>query len=112
MALIESSDNTSLYACSGDCDISEIYNCHLYLGIADAYVEYGQMGNTNCMEQTLTKLKIYGMGFWLLHTQTGVDFMSNLTESLPETCCICTDCDFIKCMLRHLGENCHPISSL
>jgi hypothetical protein len=103
--------NQNLYACSGACTPDEIFNCNLYLGIADAYVEYGQMGNTNCMDQTLEKLKVYGMAFWLMHTQSTVDFMTAMQESLPETCCICNDCDTIKGILRVLGENCHPTTT-
>ena len=104
--------NGNLYSCSGACNKSEIFNCNKYLGIADAYVEYGEMGNTNCMSQTLEKLKVYGMSFWLMHTQAEVDFMTSMQESLPESCCICTDCDTIKGILRHLGENCQPVSTL
>jgi len=101
-----------LYECQGLCTKDEIFNCNYYLGIADAYVEYGEMGNTNCMDQTLEKLKLYGMAFWLMHTQEEAGFMSNLVESLPETCCICTECCLIHGILRHLGENCQPTSTL
>ena len=101
-----------LYTCVSSCSKDEIFNCNTYLGIGDAYVEYGEMGNTNCMEQTLEKLKVYGMAFWLMHAQSNSDFMTSLSESLPEECCICSDCDTIKGLLRMLGENCNPVSTL